>query len=136
MRSIPIFVTALVLALIFNCDSYRQLVSESCRNSLHLRAKNNKGSSKSKFAELISIADPDSDLWKVDSVLDILKNGGVGVITTDTCYSFVTKVTSTKGADKIAKLKGMQNQKKPMSLLCKDFSMISKYTSSVCEQKW
>jgi tRNA threonylcarbamoyl adenosine modification protein (Sua5/YciO/YrdC/YwlC family) len=123
-------VVAMTIALIHAYQSPSQPTHSflTCR----LNAKSNKA----KFANLISIEDPAYDLWKIDPVIDVLRDGGVGVISTDTCYSFVTKVTSTKGAAKIAQLKGMHRQKKPMSLLCKDFSMISKYTSNICEQKW
>ena len=86
--------------------------------------------------EIISVEDIHSDMWRVESVISTLQNGGVGVICTDTCYSFVTQITSAKGIDKIAELKGMKHQKKPLSILCKDVSMISKYTQNVCDQKW
>eukprot|EP01035_Chromulina_nebulosa_P020818 gene20818-26986_t len=33
-------------------------------------------------------------------------------------------------------LKGYHGQKKPLSLLCKDYSTISKYTSSLTDEKW
>ena len=46
---------------------------------------------------LIQVQDVHSDLWKIDSIIDILKDGGVGVICTDTCYSFVTSIDSQKG---------------------------------------
>lgn len=124
------FVVAMTVALIDAYQSPSQPMHHLSTSRLNAKSK------KAKFANLISIEDPSYDLWKIDPVIDVLRDGGVGVISTDTCYSFVTKVTSTKGADKIAQLKGMRQQKKPMSLLCKDFSMISKYTSNICEQKW
>ena len=48
---------------------------------------------------LIQIQDIYSDLWKVDATIDLLKNGGVGVICTDTCYSFITSIHSQKGVE-------------------------------------
>ena len=50
-----------------------------------------------KNMNLIQIQDIYSDLWKIDSAVDLLKSGGVGVICTDTCYSFVTSIHSQKG---------------------------------------
>lgn len=85
---------------------------------------------------IISIEDIHSDLWRTDKVVDILKSGGVGVIPTDTCYSFVTQITSHEGINRIAELKGMKQQKKPLSILCKDFSMMAHYTSDICDTKW
>ena len=53
-----------------------------------------KTSSRTRF---IQIEDFYSDGWKLDEVVEILRNDGVGVIPTDTCYSFVTCLNSRKG---------------------------------------
>ena len=105
---------------------------------------------------IVSIDDFYSDSWKLERVIDTIKNGGIGVLPTDTCYSFVTRIDSKEGVNRLINLKGMQIvfwwtkfftfitifslgieiAKKPLSLLCKDFSMISKYTSHLSNQKW
>lgn len=101
-----------------------------------LRAKTKSGKSKQKPADIISVEDVYSDMWKVNRAIDILREGGVGVICTDTCYSFVSLITSSDGAKRISDLKGTTGQKKPLSILCKDLTMISQYTADVCDQKW
>ena len=45
----------------------------------------------------IQIDDPASESWKLGPVIDILRDGGLGVIPTDTCYMFVTPVDSRNG---------------------------------------
>ena len=47
----------------------------------------------------------------------------------------ITQICS--GVDRLAVLKRMRSQKKPLSLLCKDIAMVSHYTSSdILGQKW
>jgi tRNA threonylcarbamoyl adenosine modification protein (Sua5/YciO/YrdC/YwlC family) len=82
----------------------------------------------------IDVDEEYSDAWRLDEAVDILKNGGIGVIPTDTCYSFVTCLNSRKGVERLLKLKG--GGKKPLSVLCKDLSMIGQYTSEVSNLKW
>jgi tRNA threonylcarbamoyl adenosine modification protein (Sua5/YciO/YrdC/YwlC family) len=84
----------------------------------------------------ISVEDVHSDLWQLEKVIDVLREGGVGVLPTDTCYSFVTRLSSQEGVKRVMRLKGAAGQKKPLSLLCKDVSTISKYTSALTDQKW
>ena len=103
---------------------------------LHAKAK-----TKSKHTtEIITIEDIYSDGYKLQNVVDILKNGGMGVICTDTCYSFVASVESLEGINRITKLKSnllhddsAYQQKKPLTLLCHDIKMASQYTSYLNE---
>ena len=90
-----------------------------------------KTSSQTKY---IDVEDFYSDGWKLDEVVEILRNGGVGVIPTDTCYSFVTSLNSRKGIERLMSVKG--GGKKPLSVICRDLSMIDTYTSSVSNLKW
>ena len=68
------------------------------------------------------------EYWKLDDIVKNLENGEVGVIPTDSCYSFVTSINQSVGVNKLLKLKGGSGHKKPLTLLCKDLSQISKYT--------
>ena len=84
---------------------------------------------------VIHIEDIYSDLWQVQSVSKILLGGGMGVVSTDTSYSFVTLINSAAGVSRLIKLKSVAGQKKPLSLLCRDLSMASQYTQSM-ERNW
>lgn len=145
MRSAPNLVVFVILIFFMApmsfCFDSNKRSTRTQQTILSTKRKSSGGSSgeikkKGNKPEIIYVEDIHSDMWRVESVISMLQNGGVGVICTDTCYSFVTQITSTKGIDKIAELKGMKHQKKPLSILCKDFSMISKYTQNVCDQKW
>ena len=74
--------------------------------------------------------------YKLHDVVSALSEGGMGVIPTDTCYSFVTKLSSREGTERLMRLKGTRSSKKPLSLLCKDLSMVAKYTSSLPNEQW
>ena len=91
---------------------------------------------KTSTTSFIRIEDVHTDLYKLESIVDVLRAGGVGVIPTDTCYSFVTSLSSREGLERLMRLKGISGQKKPLSLLCKDVSTIAKYTTSLTDQKW
>lgn len=92
--------------------------------------------SKKTSAKVVQIEHPISESWKMDGILDILRNGGVGVVPTDTSYAFVTPINSNEGVLRLMKLKDNSGRNKPFSVLCKDFSMISYYTSSITQEKW
>ncbi|CAM9123719.1 unnamed protein product [Phaeothamnion confervicola] len=73
----------------------------------------------------------EAEAWKLQPVIDILRDGGVGIIPTDTSFAFVCDVHSRQGVEKIFQLKNVQRQRKPLSLLCKDISTIAKYTAGI-----
>ncbi|KAL4577110.1 hypothetical protein LXL04_013213 [Taraxacum kok-saghyz] len=68
--------------------------------------------------------DPDgSDTWKLDSAVELLKQGAVGVIPTDTVYAMVCDMTNH---DAIARLRRL---KEPFSILCRSLHEIDTYTT-------
>jgi len=80
----------------------------------------------------IQIDDPASESWKLGPAIDILRDGGLGVIPTDTCYMFMTPVDSRNGIQRIYEVKEVESYKnKPLTLLCKDISQISLYTTAL-----
>ncbi|KAJ1426707.1 DHBP synthase RibB-like alpha/beta domain-containing protein [Ochromonadaceae sp. CCMP2298] len=92
------------------------------------------GKEKKAKAKIVQIEEFYSDCWQLEEVARILKDGGVGVIPTDTCYSFVTPLSSLEGVRRLMALKGTSG-KKPLSILCKDISMASQYADSI-DRKW
>jgi len=72
-----------------------------------------------------------SDSWRASSALESIRQGGVGVIPTDTAYSFVTSVSSKKGVERILRLKGADHTRKPLSLLCRDMADIDKFALGI-----
>jgi len=62
----------------------------------------------------------------LDAAVESLEAGGLGLIPTDTQYAFVTSVSS--GGGPIYQVKGLPPEtKKPLSLLCADLSMASRF---------
>jgi tRNA threonylcarbamoyl adenosine modification protein (Sua5/YciO/YrdC/YwlC family) len=68
-----------------------------------------------------------SDDWRLDDVADAIRAGGVGIIPTDSRYAFVVDLESRDGVQTLYDLKGAGNSK-PMSILCRGFSDIDRYT--------
>ena len=67
-------------------------------------------------------------------VIKILQNGGVIVMPTDTVYSFASMLGNRKGFDRIARIRGIRSNKAHFSILCKDLSDLSHYTSPVANE--
>ena len=138
---------ALVLFVLFGkgdgfVGAPQNIIRGSIKNTypaVHLYAKrkgvkNKEPTKTSKQTKFIDVEEFFSDGWKLDEAVELLRNGGVGVIPTDTCYSFVTCLNSRKGVERLLSIKG--GGKKPLSVICKDLSMIDTYTSSVSNVKW
>jgi tRNA threonylcarbamoyl adenosine modification protein (Sua5/YciO/YrdC/YwlC family) len=68
---------------------------------------------------------------EVREAVSILNKDGVIVIPTDTVYSFACVLGSSKGFDRIARLKKLRPNKAHFSLLCADLSDLSQYTRPV-----
>ena len=68
-----------------------------------------------------------SDDWRLDEVADAIRAGGVGIIPTDSRYAFVVDLESRDGVQTLYDLKGAGNSK-PLSILCRGFSDIDRYT--------
>ena len=68
-----------------------------------------------------------SDFWRLDEVADAIKAGKVGVIPTDTKYAFVCDLESRSGVQQMYDLK-RAGLSKPMSILCRGFGDIDRYT--------
>lgn len=122
----------------FQPSIFRSLISKktcisivkSGRGSQTVLTKNSKFSKLARKEPLyIKIEDPQFESWKLDPVITLLKNGALGVMPTDTSYTFVCDLHSKDAVERMMKLKQAQAIKKPLSLLCKDISAVSKYTA-------
>lgn len=67
------------------------------------------------------------DAWRTMDIVDILQRGGLGVLPTESGYGFVCSLDSRDALDRLLRIKGQHQCKKPMSLLCSDLSTIDKY---------
>jgi len=76
----------------------------------------------------VEVQDDGSDLWRLDPVLRLVQNGGVGIIPTDSLYAFVCDINNAKAVDLMYQIKDL-NPSKPLSILCRTFSDIDYYTT-------
>lgn len=94
------------------------------------RLKYTSGSRFTKEDGLVYIeADPSaSDAWKLEPIVNLLKQGAVGVIPTDTMYAIVCDLRSQSAIERLRRIKNIEASK-PLSILCHSFRDIDKYTA-------
>ncbi|MCH5222471.1 MAG: threonylcarbamoyl-AMP synthase [Muribaculaceae bacterium] len=63
----------------------------------------------------------------LELVLQVLKDGGIIVLPTDTLYAVACDALNPKAIEKVCKLKGINPEKTNLSILCNDISMVSDY---------
>ena len=68
---------------------------------------------------------------EVRRVADILRNGGIAILPTDTLYAFCCSMDHKKAADQIAQLKGFRLKQAKYSMLCASLSQASEYYRAV-----
>ncbi|XP_074585470.1 uncharacterized protein LOC141841226 [Curcuma longa] len=68
-----------------------------------------------------------AETWRLDPVIELIKEGAVGVIPTDTVYAIVCDLKSYSSIERLRRIKDIEN-KKPLSILCRCFQDIDKYT--------
>ncbi|XP_058736748.1 uncharacterized protein LOC131609110 isoform X1 [Vicia villosa] len=74
-------------------------------------------------------ADPSgSDSWRLEPVVNLLKQGAVGVIPTDTLYAIACDLTNHSAIERLRRIKNI-DASKPLSILCHSFRDIDKYTA-------
>lgn len=64
---------------------------------------------------------------EVRRVVDLLNEGGIVVVPTDTIYAFACSMEFKRSVEKIAQLKGFSLKKARYSMLCSSLSMASEY---------
>ena len=70
------------------------------------------------------------ELWRMTEVAALVRNDGLGVIPTDTTYAYVCDMRSKPAVERLYAIKKL-NPKRPLSILCSDFSSLAKYTRGV-----
>ncbi|CAN6989226.1 hypothetical protein IGI04_002545 [Brassica rapa subsp. trilocularis] len=82
-----------------------------------------------KEGEFVSIeVDPSgADSWKLEPVIELLKQGAVGVIPTDTVYAIVCDCKNHSAVERLRRIKKIESSK-PLSILCRSLRDIDTYT--------
>ncbi|CAK9143304.1 unnamed protein product [Ilex paraguariensis] len=68
------------------------------------------------------------DSWKLDPVVELLKQGAVGVIPTDTVYAIACDPRSNSAIERLRRIKNVEIFK-PLSILCRSLRDIDTYTT-------
>ncbi|XP_022741347.1 uncharacterized protein LOC111292950 [Durio zibethinus] len=84
----------------------------------------------SKEDDLVYVeADPSgTESWKLEPVIELLKQGAVGVIPTDTMYAIVCHLKSHSAIERLRRIKNIEPSK-PLSILCRSLRDIDTYTT-------
>lgn len=80
---------------------------------------------------LLKIHEENPEGNKIQKIIECLNNDGVIIYPTDTVYSFGCRLDSTKGLNRVAKLKGIKPEKANFSLVCYDLSHLSDFAKHV-----
>ena len=78
-------------------------------------------------AEFLRIHPDTPEERKIRHVVEVLRNGGVIIYTTDTIYGLGCDIHNTRAIERIARIKGIKPQKNDFSFICHDLSHIADY---------
>ena len=67
----------------------------------------------------------------IKMIIECLENDGVIIFPTDTIYAIGSSVNSSRGLDKIARIKGIKKEKANFSFIFHDLSMLSEFTRPI-----
>jgi tRNA threonylcarbamoyl adenosine modification protein (Sua5/YciO/YrdC/YwlC family) len=86
----------------------------------------------SKMAAIILSLHPENPQERLlKQALQALQEGKVLLCPTDTLYGLVCAADSTKGVERICRIKGIDPKKHTLSLLCKDWSQAAAYIKTI-----
>ena len=80
---------------------------------------------------LLRIFEENPEGRKISQVADILENDGIIIYPTDGVYAFGCSVDSEKAVEQICRLRGVSPKEAMMTLVCRDISQISEYTTQL-----
>ncbi|KAJ6832108.1 uncharacterized protein M6B38_345595 [Iris pallida] len=114
----------------------RRLLPVTCaakRSPKRLKYASQRLLSNSKKGERMMYVEVDpagTDTWKLESVIELLRGGAVGVIPTDTVYAIVCDLKNNDSIERLRIIKDVENSKarNPLSVLCHSLHDIDTYT--------
>lgn len=78
-------------------------------------------------AQFIKLYPENPEIRKIETIVSILKNGGVIIYPTDTIYGIGCDIFNHKAIEKIRVLKGIKGKDLNLSFICYDLSHIAEY---------
>ena len=83
------------------------------------------------MAKFIKIYPENPNEKEIEKVVNILRDGGIIIYTTDTGYGLGCDITNSKALERIAQLKGVKLEKANFSFICADLSNMSDYVKQI-----
>ena len=80
---------------------------------------------------ILKLYNGNPNVREVRRVSDILREGGVAILPTDTLYCFACSMEHKRAAESIAQLKGFKLKQAKYSMLCASLSQASEYYRSI-----
>jgi tRNA threonylcarbamoyl adenosine modification protein (Sua5/YciO/YrdC/YwlC family) len=83
------------------------------------------------MAKRIRIYEENPQPRLLQEAVDVLRNGGVIIIPTDTIYSFAADISKPKALERMARLKNLKMEKADFSFIFYDLSHLSDFTRQI-----
>ena len=80
---------------------------------------------------IIKLYNGNPNIREVRRIADVLRDGGIVILPTDTLYAFACSMDHKRAVEEIAQLKGFKVKQAKYSMLCADLSMASEYVRSM-----
>ncbi len=68
---------------------------------------------------------------KIAQLVQILEEGGVMIVPSDSVYAFACDMNNQAAVDKICKLRGLNPVKANLTFMCRDIAQLAKFTSPI-----
>lgn len=78
-------------------------------------------------AQFIKLYPENPELYKIEQIVAVLRNGGVIIYPTDTIYGLGCDLHNAKAYEKVCRIKGVKAKNADLSFICHDLSHISEY---------
>ena len=82
-------------------------------------------------AELLKIHPQNTEMRKINRVVDILRNGGIIVYPTDTIYGIGCDLMNRKSIERLCRVMDIKPNKLDLSFICNDLTHISEYVKNL-----
>jgi len=76
---------------------------------------------------LIKLYEDNPNQNQIRRIVEVLRNGGIVIIPTDTVYAFACNIFNQPGVETISKIKNKDLRRSNLSFICCDMSQISEY---------
>ncbi len=83
------------------------------------------------MAEYLKIYEENPNPKAIETVVKVLKRGGLIIYPTDTVYGLGCDITNMKALEKVARIKGIKLEKSNFSFVCHDLSNLSDYVKQI-----